>query len=81
MGLFTEDLEKNDSNSRGQSTIVEGPVSPQTPTSPVNDTAVVVGETVAPAAAAAENPQGSDQATKRTVSAADDDDDDLFKEN
>lgn len=80
MGLFTEDLEKTDSNVKVQATIVEGPVSPQTPTSPLPAT-----EQSAPAAkAAAEAPsteRNSNIPSAAAVTAEEDDDDDLFKEN
>lgn len=72
MGLFTEDLEKTDSNAKVPATIVEGPVSPQTPTtpSPPNDES----SGAAPVAVSESNnvpKQGEEE----------DDDDDLFKGN
>lgn len=83
MGLFTEDLEKSESNVKVQATIVEGPVSPQTPTSPLPTASEQEG-------AGTGAPSTRDQQTSDSTGARkepqvalveDDDDDDLFKEN
>lgn len=85
MGLFTEDLEKADSNAKVPATIVEGPVSPQSPTSPIVDEEP-------PALTEAEAPSSADQSPeamqtteekpkKKAVALTEEDDDDLFKEN
>lgn len=86
MGLFTEDLEKADSDAKVPATIVEGPVSPQSPTSPIVDEeppALTEAE-VAPSSAdqSPEAMRATEEEPKKTaVAVTEEDDDDLFKEN
>lgn len=86
MGLFTEDLEKADSNAKVPATIVEGPVSPQSPTSPiVDEEPPALTEVESPPSTDDQSPEGmratEEKPKKKAVAVTEDDDDDLFKEN
>lgn len=75
MGLFTEDLEKTYSDAKVPTTIVEGPVSPQTPTpSPPNDES---STEAVPVASESNNVLKQEAGQEEE----EDDDDDLFKGN
>lgn len=74
MGLFTEDLERADADVKVPATIVEGPVSPQTPTSPTEVETATNNSSMS-----------ADEKRKNTRVGGEveeeDDDDDLFKGN